>query len=399
VQNRIKVFFIVSRFPYPLIKGDKLRAYHQIKGLSKDCDVYLCALTDEKIDESSKAALRPFCKDIYVHKLTWPRLIINIFKYFIFSKKPVQVGYFFNKNIARKIRQQIDEIKPDHLYCQLIRTAAYVEDIKNISKTLDYMDALSAGMARRAEFSTGLKKYIFNLEATRLKRFEHDIFLKFDQSLIISASDRDLIFHFENEEIKVVPNGIDQEYFTIRHDKKTTDLLFTGNMSYPPNIRTAVYLVKEIMPRVWQSRPQTSLLISGANPVKRVRELGSDRITVRGWIDDIRTSYAASRVFVAPMLIGSGLQNKLLEAMAMGMPCVASELANRSLGAESGLSILIGNEAGEYAAQILSLLENEKKASELAEKGHSFVTKNFNWTKSNNILLEILQHGKTSIAD
>ena len=227
-----------------------------------------------------------------------------------------------------------------------------------------------------------------------MKALLHKIYKEFDNATIISESDRNLIFHYENEDIKVVPNGIDMEYFISQNAEKDFDLVFTGNMSYPPNVQSALFLIEEIMPEVWKHRPQTNLLISGANPVQKLKQLQSDRVTVLGWIEDIRTSYSRSKIFIAPMLIGSGLQNKLLEAMAMKLPCISSELANRSLEAQEGESILIGSDKTEYAGHILDLLEKPEKAMELAEKGHSFVAGKFSWSKSNKLLLQILENGR-----
>jgi len=391
----MKIFFIVSRFPYPLVKGDKLRAFHQIKELSETCDIFLCALTDEKVSDASIIALRPYCKEIHVFHLNFFTIALNVLRYFFFTKRPIQTGYFYNSAILKKINHLIDQSKPDHIICQLIRTVSYVKHIDDIPKTLDYMDALSAGMARRAEHAKGIKKRVFSLEANRLRKFEHDVLKYFDNALAISYSDRKLIFHYDNEAIEVVPNGIDLHYFTPEIAQKDFNLLFTGNMSYPPNVQSALYLVDEIMPIVWKNKPETKLLISGANPTQKIKSLASKKVVVKGWIKDIRTSYARSSIFVAPMLIGSGLQNKLLEAMAMKMPCISSELANKALGAVEGESILIGRNANEYAHHILSLLEKPDKASEMAEKGHRFVAGQFSWSKSNEILLEIIRNGRT----
>ncbi|HAW52677.1 MAG TPA: hypothetical protein DCX54_10180, partial [Flavobacteriales bacterium] len=208
---------------------------------------------------------------------------------------------------------------------------------------------------------------------------------------VISASDRNLIFHYNNQDIVILPNGIDKSYFVPQQKATNFELLFTGNMSYPPNVQSAVYLVRKIMPLVWKELPDCRLLISGANPVSSVKSLASDLVTVRPWIDDIRTSYAESQVFIAPMLIGSGMQNKLLEAMSMKLPCITSELANRALGADNGEAILVGRNEREYADFILELLKNPERARDVAEKGYSFVTQTFDWSKSNEQILHLIQ--------
>ena len=389
-MERLKLFYIVSRFPFPLEKGDKLRAYHQIKELSNACDVYLCALSDEKVSNAQVKALEPFCKEVIILRLTWFSIVTNLIKYLFFTSKPMQVGYFYHRKNIQKVERAIERIRPDHIFCQLIRTSEYVRNINHIPKTLDYMDALSAGMERRIENASALWRWLIRMESKRLKRYEHSIYKKFDFAAVISASDRNLIFHYDNQDIVILPNGIDKTYFVPQEHEKNFELLFTGNMSYPPNVQSAIYLVQKIMPLVWNERPDCRLLISGANPVSSVKNLANDLVTIRPWIDDIRTSYAESSLFIAPMLIGSGMQNKLLEAMSMKMPCITSELANRALGAASGEAILIGRNEREYADYILELMKNPSKANDVAEKGHSFVTQSFDWSKSNEQILKLI---------
>jgi polysaccharide biosynthesis protein PslH len=388
----MKIYYVASRFPFPLIKGDKLRAFHQIKELSKTCDIYLAALSDETVDDIALKALEPYCREIRVFRIPWVPLLFNLFWYFVFSRKPLQVGYFFNKGIAARMQKEIQRIRPDHIFCQLIRTAAYAQAINGIPKTLDYMDALSAGMERRAEQTGYFLKPFFRMEARRLKRYERGILKHFDHACVISESDRNLIFNHSHKEIAVVPNGIDSEFFHPVKSEKEFDLLFTGNMSYPPNVKSAEFLVDRILPLVWRTRPETTLLISGANPVASIRRLQSDVVRVQGWTDDIRSSFAKCRIFVAPMLIGSGLQNKLLEAMAMGLPCITSELANRSLGAKEEEQILIGRSEEDYAKLLLRLLENREAANDLAKKGNIFVLEHFIWPNSNRILLDLMTY-------
>lgn len=393
-EQRLKVFFMVSRFPYPLIKGDKLRAFHQIKYLSNHCDIYLCALSDENVKDEWKNALLPFCKEILIHRLNIISIVRNVIYGLIFTKNPIQTAYFHNRKIESKIIKDIERIKPDHIYCQLIRTALYVKDIGAIPKTLDYMDALSAGMERRAQTEGILTRWFFNLEAKRLRKFEHLILKFFDNAVIISESDRSLIFHYENEEIKIVPNGVETDHFNKVEVRENFDILFTGNMSYPPNVQSAVYLIKNIIPKVLKVRPETTVLISGANPVKKIKSLASENVKILGFVEDIRESYSSSKIFCAPMLIGSGLQNKLLEAMAMRMPCISSELANKSLGAVEGKDILVGRNSLEYAEHILRLLEKPEKALEIGENGYSFVRSHFNWMDSTGIIFELIKDGK-----
>lgn len=379
---------ITSRFPYPLDKGDKLRAYHQIKELAKECEVHLVSLSNKNIYEKDKNELEKICKSVSIYKLNKLQSVLSLFGA-LFNKKPFQVALFYNKNIHKKIKKKTREINPNHIYCQLIRCAEYVKDEFDIPKTIDFMDVLSKGIERRISTSPFYLKKILKTEAERLKIYENIMFEYFDNHAIISLQDQELIYHVKREEIAIIPNGIDTHFFSpdSKIEKKYT-LLFNGNMQYQPNVKSAVYIVTHILPLVKEKIPGVSLLISGTSPTKEVQELGSDAVTVSGWMDDIRDAYNQAIIFIAPMQIGTGLQNKLLEAMAMEMPCVTSKLANNALNAKPNDEILIGNSKEEYAELIIKLINDSSKREALGKNGQTYVRNNFNWETSTKKLLK-----------
>jgi glycosyltransferase involved in cell wall biosynthesis len=241
------------------------------------------------------------------------------------------------------------------------------------------MDVFSTGMEKRMKTDPFYMKPLLWLEYRRLKRYEKKIFGYFNNKTIISAQDRATIPHPEKEKIIVVLNGVDTEFFKPLGRKKEFEILFNGNMSYPPNVESVEFLVEKIMPYVWSKMPHVRVLISGATPVKRVTELASEKVVISGWVDDIRENFAKSRILVAPMQISIGLQNKLLEAMAMNIPCVTSRLANNALGAIPNEQIMVAEKPEEYARIIIDLLQNESKANKIAQNGHKFALLNFNW--------------------
>ena len=373
----MRLFFILPRVPYPTEKGDKLRAFHQIKHLSKNHEIILCALNDGTLHEDAIPVLKKYVKAIHIISISKATIAFNLFKT-LFSDKPLQVGYFYNASSAAKIHKLIEQYKPDHIFCQLIRVAEYVKGIP-IPKTLDYQDVFSKGMERRLENSPFYMKPLLKIEYNRLLRYEHAAFEAFDNKIIISEPDRDLIPHPDRNKIVVVANGVDTTFFKPVEREKEYDLVFTGNMGYPPNIKSAEFLVNEILPEVLHHKPDISLLIAGASPHLRVMVLKSGRVDVSGWVPDMRECYSAARIFIAPMQIGTGLQNKILEAMAMQIPCITSPLAFQALNARSGEDILVAETPKEYAAHILMLLNNPEKARQIALNGYDFVHRNFTW--------------------
>ncbi len=379
---------MLSRVPYPTEKGDKLRAFHQIRCLSMNHEIILCALSDCMVDPEAETVLRKYCSEVHIIPVHKTGMIWNLIKA-VFNGKPMQTGYFYRCKAKRKVQKLIEESKPDHIYCQLLRVAEYVRKTPLV-KTLDYQDVFSMGMKRRMNTSPWWMKPFLKLEYNRLCRYEKEIFDDFTYKTIISAPDRDIIPHPDRQKIVIVPNGVDQAYFSPMNLPKNFDLVFTGNMGYPPNVNAAEFLAREIFPLVLKKILGARLLIAGANPHHKVLALKSEHVKVSGWMQDIRESYASSKIFIAPMRIGTGLQNKLLEAMSMKIPCITSPLANTALGAKEDEEILVGKTAAEYSDHIIRLLKNPALADNLAQKGYVFVKRTYDWEKSTAILENLI---------
>ena len=383
-----KILIVTSRVPWPLDKGDKLRAYHQIKSLSEKAEIYLFCTNDSATINGAEQELKKYCKEILVVPLPKTRIIWNLFLAF-FKKIPFQVAYFYNYEVQKSFDRFINNIKPNSIYCQLIRTSLLIRNHKEF-KVLDYMDTFSKGMERRMKNASGIKKFIFGLEQKRLNFFEKEVFNWYNERIIISEQDKNLIPHSDRNKIIVIPNGVELDYFQPQDKNKDFDLLFNGNMNYPPNVEAAEYLCKEIIPVLKQKGYKLKVLISGTSPSDRVRALENESVKISGWVSDIRENYARSKILVAPMQSSIGLQNKLLEAMAMGVPCVTSKLANNALGADSGMEIFTADTPGEYANHIVNLLTDSVCYNKLSEAGHNFIKKNYSWESKNNELLNLL---------
>lgn len=392
----MKIFVLLPRIPWPLEKGDKLRAFNQIKQLAKNNEVILCALNDKKVNkEDAFKALQPYCKSVNFIDLGKISILFNLAMAF-FKGIPIQCGYFYNKRAHKKIRKLIEKHQPDMLFGQLLRVAEYIRKEKT-AKTIDYQDVFSMGMKRRYEIAPFYLKPIFNMEYKRLRRYEHDIFNDFDVKTIISIPDRIHIDHPKKDEILIVPNGVDHEYYTPRESEKKYDIVFTGNMAYAPNVNAVEYLANQILPIVWEKLPDVKLYVAGATPDPRVKKVASDKIIISGWIDDMRDAYAQSKIFIAPMRIGTGLQNKLLEAMSMRLPCITTTLANNSLHAEENKEILVGNNEQELAQHIITLLTDKEKADTLAQNGYDFVHRVYDWGEATRIMEDEMRNVKLGI--
>ena len=217
------------------------------------------------------------------------------------------------------------------------------------------MDAFGVGMERRAEVVTGPLSIIYKLEAARMKQYETTIFEKFDHHTVISEQDRNHINVANKRKIVVVRNGIDVEYFAPGEGRKNYDIGFVGNMGYPPNVDAAEYLINTLKPHLTD---ELRYLIAGARPDKRVKLLAGKNVTISGWIDDIRDAYDSCKLFVAPLWSGTGQQNKILEAMSMGIPCVTSSAVNNAIGAKHNSEIMVADSLDEFRSCIDRLLND-----------------------------------------
>lgn len=397
----MKILVVLPRFPYPLEKGDKLRAFNQIKELSKNNEVYLFCASHVKVLPEHVEQLKPYCKDI--RWVRSPKLVNckNILRNYLHTKS-LQIGYWDSHKVRKEVKAFVKEVQPDVIYSQMVRTMPWIARLP-YPKVMDYQDCLSMNTERRMDQSHGLWHYILHFEFKMLRSTEYNAFKIFDALTIISEPDSDAIPRPKNGEIHIIPNGVDFDYFSRDAAPAAPavspkwDLVFCGNMAYEPNVHAAQYLVKEVMPLVWKEVPDATVLLAGANPKRGVGNLASAKVSVSGYVNDIRESYAASKIFVAPMLTGSGLQNKLLEAMAMQLPCVTTSIANDSLGAAPDSEILIGDNAAAFAAHIVSLLRDGDKRAAVAQQGHQYVRDHFSWSASCQKLEDVLQSVTKSV--
>ncbi len=415
----MKILVVLPRFPYPLEKGDKLRAYHQIKGLhALGHEIHLFCVSHGKVIDADRLQLQPYCKTIRVVRLSKVDSGLHAFGEFC-RVRNLQGAYWSAQKAKKAFYKMEHDVQPDVIYNQMVRTMPLVLHSRT-PKVMDFQDCLSLNMLRNMQHyetalpqhigkahhlagkkrskvssyyrhSTSLHYFIYHYEFKTLRSMEAEALRKFNALTIISEPDRQALPVRERERVQLLPNGVDFDYFVPRPDaEKHYDIAFCGNMQYKPNVLTAIYLVKQVMPLIWKEMPQAKLILAGATPAAAVSALAEPRVCVSGTVPDIRDCYAGAKVFAAPMQAGSGLQNKLLEAMAMEIPCVTSSLANAALGAKSGSEVLIGDTPQEVAQHILTLLNSRQQRDILADNARHFVRNAFTWSAMSKRLESIL---------
>jgi glycosyltransferase involved in cell wall biosynthesis len=377
-MTKQKLIFITSRFPFPLEKGDKLRAYYLIKGLSEYYNIYLIALDENVISLDQKEALSPYTKEIHDFTLNQGARIFRLFLSF-FNSKPFQINYFTSRKHKKQIELLLNQIKPEHIFCQLIRPAEYVKNYHDCPKTLDYMDALSKGMERRIQKVNLFTRIAISMEAQRLKEYERRVFSYFEFQTIISAQDQNYIAHPDQKQMLVLPNGIDGTFFENLDVVQKFDFVFVGNLSYPPNIDAVNYILDNILPLY----PNKTLLVAGAKPSKQIVSKISKvkNCTLLAGVKDIRTAYLQGKIFLAPMQIGTGMQNKILEAMALGIPCITSSLVNNAIQGKQKKHLWVADQIHEIKEGVDWLLADENNYKKIQEDAKVFIKNQYQWTE------------------
>ncbi len=392
----MKLLVLTSRFPYPLEKGDKLRIFNQIRELSRQHEIILCALTEEIVQDADYQQVMPFCSQIHVFHLSKITIFLNILGG-ILRGLPFSVSYFFNKKIQRQILDIAAREKPNHVYAQLIRTSEYFKET-TYPKTLDYMDAFSIGMKRRSQDDAWFLRLFYALESKLLRRYETTIFAYYNHLTIISQQDKLLMIGNEDINIKVVPNGIDYQYFTPNYEQKVQpiyDIVFVGNLGYYPNIQAAKYLVNQILPLLKKEYPNIKILLAGARPSQEIELLANENVNIKRDLVDIREAYLAAKIFAAPIFHGSGQQNKILEAMAMGLPCITTTLVNNAILAKPNEEILTADTEGAFVEQIKNLLQDIDYQLIIKANGREFVKTHYSWHTATQVLNDLMENKYT----
>ncbi len=383
----MKILMALSRFPFPIEKGDKLRAYYQLRELSRNNEVYVVCLTDKMPSEEALYEVKKHCKHLEIIRLSFFNRMLKLL-HALFSSAPFQVHYFESSKMKNTLAYLISTNNIDICYVQLLRLFNNIPFELPTKYYLDYMDALSEGMQKRIHYSKWYEKKIVGIEAKRLRLFEEKIAPYFDGHSMISESDTDTFSSKLKEKLDIIPNGVSEEYFVtkISSIQKEYDIIFTGNMGYHPNIQACKYLIQEILPILKSKGVRVKICLAGIAPSPEVIALKNDDVLVTGYVKDMKEYLIRSKIFVAPLFSGSGLQNKLLEAMAAGLPVITTSLTNKALKAKDKKEIIICNESLKFAEQIIFLLNHPTEAGEIARLGRLFVRENYNWRACNTLL-------------
>jgi sugar transferase (PEP-CTERM/EpsH1 system associated) len=358
-----------------------LKIYNLAKRLRQKHQLHLLTFAQSAEDLSYQAALQKIFHEVHIVSLPRWRSALQCLRA-LWDSKPLQVLYFQ----SAAMRQKLDELLRIHTYdavhVQHLRMSPYLFQHKEVPRILDLPDAFSLYWERRKSIPRGmLARVVESMEQKRLLRYE-PILESYDISLVCSPEDQTYLkqaHHISN--IRLLPNGVDLDIFSPRrHDySHNHTLLFTGNMDYAPNVDAVAYFVREILPAVHARYPQVRFVIAGQRPVKKVLALANDQVQVTGFMPSLAEAYNDASVVVAPLRFGAGTQNKVLEAMAMGVPVVCSSIGFNGLGIQSGEGAIMAADKQAFIDAVLGLLASEAQRRSVGTQGIEVVQAHFSW--------------------
>ena len=377
----MKVLFLATRLPAPPWRGDQLRAFHHLRLLAPRHEITCCALVLRAPPADAVAMVAALGVRVQVVPLGVAGALPQMARALLGDRRPFQVLLYERAHARRAVDALLTRERFDVVHAQLLRTVEYLPGAGGPPVVVDLIDALSANLRRRAERDRLPMGLVAAWEAARVARAEQALIARASATLVVSEAERAAL---GGGPIQVVPNGVDLERFPMRGDTPGgRRLLFAGNLGYFPNVDAARWLADDVFPRVRAAEPGAELRLAGARPTAAVRRLtGRVAISLAADVPDMAQELAAAAVAVIPMRAGSGLQNKVLEAMAVGTPVVATSRATAALEVQSGRHLLIAEDAAEIAAACVTLLRDPARGAALARAARALVEDRYGWEAS-----------------
>lgn len=377
----MKVLFCTPRLPYPPLKGDQVVSYYRAKYLSKRHELHLLSFYETEQDLAYIQHLEELFSEIYLIRLTRVQSYFNMVYSLLTSSKPLQVAYYNSRQFMSTLNHLLDQHDYDLVHVFLVRLASYLK-VTSKPKILEFVDSMTLNLERRVAQARGLRRLILAEELRRVHRYERLAIHAAHVGIVVAERDRQAL---DMPGIQVIPNGVDTEVFTPDPSRSyPRRLVFSGNMGYEPNISAVRWFLENCYESIRRSVPGVELVIAGADPSNEVK--GWSRlpgIHVTGRVSSMADVLRQAAVAIAPLQSGSGIQNKVLEAMACGLPVVATTYGLGDIKARSGESIVIADAPISFANAVTSLLRDAQSRQRIGEAARHFVIEHHSWEAVN----------------
>ncbi len=383
-SGRPRLLFVCHRFPYPPTKGDKIRAWHVLSHLSEHYDICLATFLDDPADRQHIAKLKTKTAALFIRRIDPRRAKVRAGLSLV-RGEPLSFGYYRDPRMVAWIaRQRQQAFAAEFAFSSSM--APYLRGGK-APRFIDFCDLDSAKWSAYGKSGRLPMRLLHSYEGRALAKAEAQLISMATRSYFVSPEEAALARALPGaapERVDWFKNGIDTDYWRadagFRRIRPGFDIVFTGMMDYQPNVDAVTTFAKTVWPRLRALHPRLTFGIVGARPTKAVLDLADlPGITVTGRVEDTRPFLAAAKVAVAPMRVARGLQNKVLEAMAMGTPVMASTAAVTGTGAMAGTHLLVADTADEMVTTLAGLLADPSTAHRLGQEATAFVRTHYQW--------------------
>ncbi|MDP2809132.1 MAG: TIGR03087 family PEP-CTERM/XrtA system glycosyltransferase [Rhodocyclaceae bacterium] len=381
------LLYLVHRLPYPPNKGDKVRSFHLMKHLARRHRLYLGSFIDDPADAVHLDAVRAHCADMHIARLS-PRAAKLRSLSGLLSGEALSLPYYRNAALRAWVARTCAAVPIDAAVVFSSVMADYVPDMARLPTLVDFVDMDSAKWRQYATAHRWPLSWLYRREGERLLAFERAVASRARRSFFVTEAEAGLFRGAAPEcagRVDAMCNGVDAEFFSPAHGGASPfaadeiPVVFTGAMDYWPNIDAAVWFAGEILPRLRERHPAVRFTIVGRSPDPAVQALAGEGVRVTGTVDDVRPYIAHAAVVVAPLRIARGIQNKVLEAMAMARPVVASAACAGPIAATLGEELLAAENVDDYVAAIEALLADRVRADVIGQAARRRVLESYSW--------------------
>jgi len=379
----MKILYLAHRLPYPPNKGEKIRTFHQIQQLAKRHTIHLCSFVDDPDDLPYVPALRKYCASVeVVFRSNAPSLFLGAAAFL--RGLPFSVSLFYRKAFANKVKKKLATERFDCVFVSSSSMAQYSCFASDLPKIIDFIDVDCEKWRLYAQYHSFPLAMIYRLEAERLARYEEQAAHIFDHCILISEEERRVFQERVNgRPVSVISNGVDLEYFSPSDYLHVSEpaIVFTGVMDYFPNVDAVQYFCQEVFPLVRNSAPEAQFYIVGRNPTQQVKALKKyPNVIVTGTVPDVRPYLARATVSVAPLRIAPGVQNKVLESMAIGVPVIGTAQSFKGIAATESDGIRIANDPRSFAQHVVAFLRSDATfRCQIARQARRYVERHHRW--------------------
>ena len=390
----MNILYVCHRFPYPPKRGGKIRPFNMVRHLSSNGhQVTVCSLARSEAEAEEGRGIAPHCAGFEMGMVSNPVQVLRMVAR-LPSLTPSSMGFFYCPDLQQKVNQLLSSRKWDLIFVHCSSVAQYVAHVRDVPKILDYGDMDSQKWLEYANYKPWPLSWGYRLEGLKMLAAEKRLARSFDMGTATTRAEWETLESYGTGLVSDwFPNGVDAQFFcpdeTVSYDRDT--ISFIGRMDYYPNQECMLRFCRDVWPRLKAVRPSLKLLIVGADPSPAVWKLAElDGVTVTGSVPDVRPHVRASALMVAPLNIARGTQNKILEAMAMGVPVVTSRVAAGGVDAESEKHFLVAETPDDYARQILRVCSDDDERRRLADAGRARMLSNHAWPRSMDRLDKII---------